>query len=314
MQRTAVHQLLRAPGQPLDTPLREEMEARLGGADFSDVRLHTDTTAQRSAAEVGARAYTSGNHIVIGAGGADRHTMAHELTHVLQQRQGPVAGTPTADGLAVSDPADRFEREAEATAAAVLSTSASVPPSPPGPVPRAGWSAARPVQRDVTAKIPQPDVAERSEVVPDLPATLVQQIQAARTSNQRKQILGALTNYVWTQLRTENNQDLQDLQARVKPTYVHSAGPSNSLAITKEQLDEGDPDRPPISLSIYRGAFDRGPAVLYSVLRHELIHAKQRSMVPDAGAASDTDKFMFENLYPPDDLGPDTRYTLQLPL
>jgi hypothetical protein len=51
---------------------------------------------------------------VIGDGGADRHTLAHELTHVIQQRQGPVAGADNGAGLKVSDPSDRFEREAEA--------------------------------------------------------------------------------------------------------------------------------------------------------------------------------------------------------
>jgi Domain of unknown function (DUF4157) len=76
---------------------RTEMEARLG-ADFSDVRLHTDAASQRSAAEIGARAYTSGNHVVIGEGGANDHTLAHELTHVVQQRQGPVAGTDQGNG------------------------------------------------------------------------------------------------------------------------------------------------------------------------------------------------------------------------
>src|SRR5262249_58033329 len=48
-----------------------------------------------------------------GAGGADRHTLAHELIHVVQQSRGPVAGTDTGDGLRVSDPGDRFERAAE---------------------------------------------------------------------------------------------------------------------------------------------------------------------------------------------------------
>ena len=33
-----------------------------------------------------------------------RHTLAHELTHVVQQRSGPVDGTPTGDGVAVSHP------------------------------------------------------------------------------------------------------------------------------------------------------------------------------------------------------------------
>ncbi|WP_280664476.1 DUF4157 domain-containing protein [Kitasatospora sp. MAP12-44] len=121
VQRSSVHQVLRTAGRPLDGTTRREMESRLG-ADFSDVRLHTGSAASASAAEVGARAYTSGNHVVIGEGGGDRHTLAHELTHVVQQRQGPVAGTDNGDGLKVSDPSDRYEREAEANAARALST------------------------------------------------------------------------------------------------------------------------------------------------------------------------------------------------
>ncbi|WP_411147068.1 DUF4157 domain-containing protein, partial [Streptomyces sp. x-80] len=74
----------------------------------------------------GARAYTSGSHIVIGDGGADRHTLAHELTHVIQQRQGPVAGADNGAGLKASDPSDRFEREAEANATLALSGPAPV--------------------------------------------------------------------------------------------------------------------------------------------------------------------------------------------
>ncbi|MFI6421380.1 DUF4157 domain-containing protein [Streptomyces sp. NPDC050842] len=119
VQRSAVHDVLRAPGRSLDEATRTDMESRLG-ADFSDVRIHDDSAARTSAAEVGARAYTSGNHVVIGDGGNDKHTLAHELTHVIQQRQGPVAGSDTGSGLRVSDPSDRFEREAEATANRVM--------------------------------------------------------------------------------------------------------------------------------------------------------------------------------------------------
>nr|WP_093851405.1 DUF4157 domain-containing protein [Streptomyces pini] len=116
---TGVHEVLGSAGKPLAAPVRRDMEARFG-TDFSDVRLHTGATAARSARAIGARAYTSGSHVVIGDGGGDQHTLAHELTHVVQQRQGPVSGTDHGDGLRVSDPSDRFEREAEATAARVL--------------------------------------------------------------------------------------------------------------------------------------------------------------------------------------------------
>ncbi|MFJ8073346.1 DUF4157 domain-containing protein [Streptomyces sp. NPDC096176] len=127
VQRSAVHDVLRSHGQPLDSSLRTEMEARFGGADFGGVRVHSDSVAQRSAAEIGARAYTSGNHIVTGKGGTDEHTLVHELTHVVQQRSGPVAGTDNGQGLSLSHPSDRFEHEAEANAARIVAGAEPLP-------------------------------------------------------------------------------------------------------------------------------------------------------------------------------------------
>jgi len=140
VQRSTVPDVLRSPGRPLAEPVRAEMEQRLG-ADFSDVRVHEGVAAQRSAAEVGARAYTSGHHVVIGDGGGDRHTLAHELAHVVQQRSGPVSGTDNGSGLSVSDPADRFEREAEATARRVMSGPPTTAAAPEGAVQRARGTA-----------------------------------------------------------------------------------------------------------------------------------------------------------------------------
>jgi hypothetical protein len=155
-RRSTVPDVLRAGGKPLPDKLRGEMEARLG-ADFSTVRLHDDSVARRSAAEIGAKAYTSGDHVVLGHGGTDKHTLAHELTHLIQQRQGPVDGTDNGAGLRISDPADRFEREAEANARRVMSgpapQGADAPPTSSG-----GDSAsALPVQR-----VFQGDLAGRS--------------------------------------------------------------------------------------------------------------------------------------------------------
>ncbi|MGW8784029.1 eCIS core domain-containing protein [Streptomyces sp. NPDC055796] len=152
VQRSAVHDVLREGGRPLDDATRTDMEARLG-ADFSDVRIHTGGAAKASAADLGARAYTSGSHVVIGEGGADKHTLAHELTHVIQQRKGPVAGTDHGNGLRVSDPSDRFEREAEANATRALS--GSVPVS-------------RAVQRPGAAAAPGPAGDARTGGVPQV--------------------------------------------------------------------------------------------------------------------------------------------------
>ena len=114
-----VNEVLGSAGKPLAAPVRQDMESRFD-TDFSDVRLHTGAAAARSASAIGARAYTSGSHVVLGAGGGDMHTLAHELTHVVQQRQGPVSGTDQGHGLKVSDPSDKFERAAEENAHRVM--------------------------------------------------------------------------------------------------------------------------------------------------------------------------------------------------
>lgn len=112
----------RGGGAPLDRAVRAHMESRLGH-DFGDVRIHTDAAAAASAKSVGAHAYTVGNDVVFGTGHYDpgspagRKTIAHELTHVVQQKAGPVDGTPAPGGIKVSHPGDRFEQEADEVAA-----------------------------------------------------------------------------------------------------------------------------------------------------------------------------------------------------
>jgi Domain of unknown function (DUF4157) len=115
----------RGGGQPLDEGLRTDMEGRFG-ADFSSVRVHTDGQAAASASSVNAHAYTVGDDVVFGSGRFDpasstgQRTIAHELTHVVQQRSGPVDGTPAAGGIQLSDPRDRFEQAAEQSADRVM--------------------------------------------------------------------------------------------------------------------------------------------------------------------------------------------------
>nr|WP_257133551.1 DUF4157 domain-containing protein [Streptomyces sp. f51] len=168
VQRSAVQNVLRAPGRPLDTALKDDMESRFD-ADFSNVRLHTGAAARDSAAEIGARAYTSGSHIVIGDGGGDQHTLAHELTHVIQQRTGPVSGTDDGTGLRISNPSDRYEREAEANASRVLSR----PPAHSTAAESAGHAPSSPdtaatVQRRPREK-PAEEEGDHTHVDPDYP-------------------------------------------------------------------------------------------------------------------------------------------------
>lgn len=134
-ERSPVLDVVSSGGRPLDEPVRTDMESRLGH-DFSDVRVHTDDAASRSAASVNAHAYTVGSNVVFQrekydpSSTAGRTMLAHELTHVVQQRSGPVDGTPTGSGVRVSDPSDRFEREAAANAERVMSGPAPESPAP----------------------------------------------------------------------------------------------------------------------------------------------------------------------------------------
>ncbi|MFL6119222.1 DUF4157 domain-containing protein, partial [Actinophytocola sp.] len=190
VQRAAVRDALRSAGRPLDDGVRAEMESRLG-ADFSDVRVHTDPTAHSAAESVQAHAFTSGSHIVFQRGRYDttspagKRVLAHELTHVEQQRTGPVAGTDTGDGLRVSDPSDRFERAAETNAARVMAAPAHTQrtvaePSSPG-------APGEIVQRDVGFEIELP-ITTTYAFAPGLKA-------AERTG--QKQIVNPITSTTW---------------------------------------------------------------------------------------------------------------------
>ena len=94
-----VHEVLSAPGTQLDSATRSFFAPRLG-LELDSVRVHTDARAAASADAVGALAYTVGSDVVFGAGQyapaepSGRRLLAHELTHVAQQR----AGSPSCSG------------------------------------------------------------------------------------------------------------------------------------------------------------------------------------------------------------------------
>jgi hypothetical protein len=127
-ERSPVHDVVgSAGGTPLDASTRSTMESAFG-ASFGDVRVHTDDKASRSAEAVGANAYTVGSDVVFRSGQYDpgspagQKTIAHELTHVVQQSKGPVSGSAAPGGIRVSDPADSFEQAADATAGQVMAS------------------------------------------------------------------------------------------------------------------------------------------------------------------------------------------------
>jgi hypothetical protein len=135
--RQAIDNATRSGGSPLDSASRVQMESSFG-TDFSSVRVHTGSDADASARKLGAHAYTVGEDVVFANGRFDpgspvgQRTLAHELTHVVQQRSGPVEGTDTGGGVKVSHPSDQYERAAESMADTVVAGRMAAEPAPAG--------------------------------------------------------------------------------------------------------------------------------------------------------------------------------------
>jgi hypothetical protein len=104
----AVEPAIRATGHELPAVTRQRMEARFG-YDFGDVQVHHDAVAAESSRALGARAYTTGAHIVFRDGEyqpsspSGQRLIAHELAHVIQQRQSG-AGATIQRAITLTDP------------------------------------------------------------------------------------------------------------------------------------------------------------------------------------------------------------------
>jgi hypothetical protein len=102
----------RGGGASLDPGVAARLSGDLG--DLSDVRVHTDDTADKLNHSVAARAFATGTDVYFAKGeyspgsqDGDR-LIAHELAHVVQQRGASASGP-----LAVSQPGDAMELEAD---------------------------------------------------------------------------------------------------------------------------------------------------------------------------------------------------------
>jgi hypothetical protein len=117
-----VHDVLRSPGQPLDSATRGFMEPRFG-RDFSQVRVHNGAKAAESAQKVNALAYTVGRDVVFGSEqfapqtSQGRRLLAHELAHVVQQNDQNMSAPES-----INLPDDHYEHEANHIAEVVQSS------------------------------------------------------------------------------------------------------------------------------------------------------------------------------------------------
>ncbi|HEX2572912.1 MAG TPA: DUF4157 domain-containing protein [Polyangia bacterium] len=125
----------RPSGQKLPPLVQKKME-RFFDTDFSAVRVHVGPEAM----EIGALAFTIGTDIYFSPGQYEPHTprgqqlLGHELTHVLQQREGRVSN-PLGEGVAVVQDLE-LEAEAERMGQAVAAQLKSQALEPKGLPPR----------------------------------------------------------------------------------------------------------------------------------------------------------------------------------
>lgn len=144
-------------GQPLDKPVRDQME-RSFGESFSNVRVHTDRAAADAARGLDARAFATGQDIVFGDGTFRPDTpqgkglLAHELAHTIQQR-GSRPGTQKASDIVPPD--DPLEQQAERASNDVMR---GVRPGPVSTISRSPLlrSGAPVIQRQPAAAPPPP--------------------------------------------------------------------------------------------------------------------------------------------------------------
>ncbi len=84
-------QSARGSGQSLDPNLQEKMGQAMG-ADFSDVKVHTDSQSDQLNKSIQAKAFTTGHDVFFRQGAYEPNSLggqeliAHELTHVVQQK------------------------------------------------------------------------------------------------------------------------------------------------------------------------------------------------------------------------------------
>jgi hypothetical protein len=118
-------QAMRGGGAPLEDSTRASMEASFH-TSFDDVRVHADPQSNTLNRRLTARAFTTGNDIFLrgDATPSDSRLMAHELSHVVQQRS-MAGGGPMRVGAAD----DNHERHADSIADTVSSAQSSQAPA-----------------------------------------------------------------------------------------------------------------------------------------------------------------------------------------
>lgn len=130
-------------GSSMSSETRSSMESGFG-TNFSNVKIHTDSTAVQMSKSLGAQAFTNGNDVYFNEGkynpnsDSGKHLLAHELTHTVQQnganstvnKKSELPVQLSEDPCAVQDEGGSEEQAASAETAPPASCTPSDPAAP----------------------------------------------------------------------------------------------------------------------------------------------------------------------------------------
>jgi len=128
-------------GSAMDDNTRSSMESGFG-ADFSGVRIHTDSNAVQMNKSLGSQAFANGSDVYFNEGkynpssNSGQHLLAHELTHTVQQGASPKAVQQKADEVQRQESSTESEQKEDKIQANSIQKKDDpcAPPKDPEPV------------------------------------------------------------------------------------------------------------------------------------------------------------------------------------
>jgi hypothetical protein len=216
-------QRARGGGQALDSGVRAQMEPALG-ADFSGVRVHTGSEADALNRKLNARAFTTGKDVFFRQGAyspdssSGRELLAHELTHVVQQAGG------ARPKLAVGQPSDRYEQEADRAARAVLQQEQ------------------QPTRKDTDEELVQRQVEEEEEEEEEPVQTKAEEpwIQRQAEEDEEKEPLQTNVEGAWAQRQAEaEEQELSQhewIQTKERAEFIKGEDIEKEIADREQRV------------------------------------------------------------------------------
>lgn len=273
-----VGNVLSSSGTRMNKSTRTDMESRFG-ANFSNVRIHTDQKAADSARSVSAKAYTFGNHIVFNSGQYSPHSnsgkklIAHELTHVVQQ--GAVVRREVAETAVSAPPAEPEtvvlgnETPEGPTSAPSIEPAEGSPPAagspPPSPTAETGVYLEEIPAPEAGSTLPEAETATPIEpLMPEPPMELSAEEQQ-RISQVRSNTQQNVT--ATTELPSAAESVGEAREGVTEPTEEANARAAAGLVAALGMQPEPSPEIEQICQDIYRIIRERRPPDEETLLR-----------------------------------------------